>query len=526
MDPKIFISYSRREVGFVDDLTYKLEEAGFKVWLDYHSLVPGTPWADQIQKGIDESNVALLVISKDAIVSKYVAEEWHRVLNDKERVVMVIFEAVSLPPELKKYEWVDFRGNYKKSLKVLVELLRNPTSNQPPVPENGFKAPSVVWWAFFLSLVTAILSLYNLWSLFVPFFLLPLPYRILKRDFNITQAQAALWLLPVVMTLTAAATNNFSDAASLLWLFSFVLAPVLVFILRSDGMRRWGKPQASLTKFADLYKPDVSQPAPVSFFIDSAPQDARIAEAMTRTFKNYGHHPMDDIKSAQIVLTLLSEFKNDTQADPEVQMVIPIMIQTCIPAEKLSKVQWIDFRGGVRNLDAMAKLLPEPSKLLTALGVRPTGNQLTLPSIIFSIYYFLILLGIFVVGSTIKAMIEYSAGVIAVLPQILGVVVLLGILLWGMTRAIVKRKGRLASFGIFSLALAGVGVFVLAASFMPVMVLSGDTLNQFLDDPNPAVLYPVVAYAVGIVVLVLFLLIRYRDVRLWFPAKVAKLNAK
>jgi hypothetical protein len=58
-----------------------------------------------------------------------------------------------------------------------------------------------------LSLTTAVLSLFSLWSLFVPFFLLPLPYRIFKRDFNISQVQTALWMLPVTLILTSFAST-------------------------------------------------------------------------------------------------------------------------------------------------------------------------------------------------------------------------------------------------------------------------------------------------------------------------------
>ena len=54
MKPNIFLSYSRREVGFVDQLTDQLQKAGFQVWLDYRSLIPGSPWKTQIEKGLDE----------------------------------------------------------------------------------------------------------------------------------------------------------------------------------------------------------------------------------------------------------------------------------------------------------------------------------------------------------------------------------------------------------------------------------------------------------------------------------------
>src|SRR5574341_1289311 len=170
MKPNIFMSYSRREVGFVDDLTQRLEKEGYHVWLDYRSLAPGTPWAEQIDRGVDESQVILLVVSKASIASQYVEMEWRRVLTEKnKRIILLIFEAVDLPPELEWFEWVDFRGNYDAGIKELCGQLDAPVVEEHPAPETGFKIPSIVWRAFGLSLITAVLSLKAWWSLFVPY---------------------------------------------------------------------------------------------------------------------------------------------------------------------------------------------------------------------------------------------------------------------------------------------------------------------------------------------------------------------
>jgi hypothetical protein len=359
-----------------------------------------------------------------------------------------------------------------------------------------------------------------LWSLFVPFFLLPLPYRIFKRDFNISQVQTALWMLPVTLILTSFASTielaEEFDPAFGAFFISLLVAPALIMALRSKGMQRWGKPQASLARFAGLYRPEDVRPEPVSYFIDHAPEDRHIANEMARTFEKHDHPQAADIPSAGAVFVLLSEFKNDTEADPESQSVFPVMIQTCKPADKLSKVQWIDFRRGVRNLDAMARLLPEPARLLSALGVRPMGNQLTLPPIIMGMYYFLTLLGIFILGSVFKNAWEVPDNFIVTLIPTLIVLSLIAVLLYFLTRALVQRKGRLASFVNFSFALAGFGVLAFTQSFVPALMLPDDYYFSLAEA------YPVFAYVVGMTVMLVFLAFRYRDVRRWFPAKRKK----
>ena len=69
MTQSVFISYSRRESPFVDALLDELEDRGVEVWLDYHCLVPGKPWLDQIVSGIQASDVMLLVVSKASMAS-------------------------------------------------------------------------------------------------------------------------------------------------------------------------------------------------------------------------------------------------------------------------------------------------------------------------------------------------------------------------------------------------------------------------------------------------------------------------
>jgi hypothetical protein len=532
MKPNIFMSYSRREVGFVDDLTHRLEKEGFKVWLDYRTLVPGTPWKGQIDAGLNDSGTVLLVVSKASIGSKYVELEWRHFLDMKKRLILLIFEAVDLPKELEAYEWVDFRGSFEKGLKELFFQLEQPVQEEHPVPESGFKVPVPVWVTFVLSLIIAAYSLGGFWALFVPWFLIPLPYRIFKRNFNFTEVQTSLLILPLVLYLSADAAYDPDKSDSLFFqaLSSLLFVIPLFFVLRSAGMQRWGKPEATMPKFANPYRPENLHPRPVPFFIDHAGQDRIVAEEMTKVFEMYGHPRAADLASAQAVFVLLSAFKTDTEADPQKQVVFPVLLQTTEPSEKLSRIQWVDFRSGVRNLDAMAQLLPEPAKLLAALGIRPLGNQLVLPSIIMAMRYFIMLLGVFSAGAIVNYLLDfYDAGFDLVLGSgqavsiIFGFVLsllLIGALAFFMIRHLVARKGWFASLRNFMIGLAGLGILIFS------LLIVDDNIFFALEsvgepaETSPAVLYPIYIYVIGGIVLALFLFLRRQDVRRWFPVKV------
>src|SRR5689334_1014902 len=100
MQPSLFISYSRQQTPFVNRFVDHFEDQGYPIWLDYQRLVPARPWVEQIGSGIMESDVFLLILSKDAIASKNVESEWQMALKLNKRILLVIFEACTLPVEL------------------------------------------------------------------------------------------------------------------------------------------------------------------------------------------------------------------------------------------------------------------------------------------------------------------------------------------------------------------------------------------------------------------------------------------
>jgi hypothetical protein len=537
MGKNIFVSYSRREVGFIDDLVRNLEQVGHEVWLDYRNLIPGKPWQDQIYAGIHNADVILLVVSKAAIASQNVEVEWHRVIEQKKRIILLVFEAVDLPKELEKYEWVDFRGNYKTGLKELLSQIEQPVQETHSVPETGFKVPRIVWVAAILSVLVAAFSVSAFWTLFIPWLLIMLPYRVFKRNFNFSQVQTALLMLPVTLILTGMSVSDDAKLTGIVYaLFASIpLVIILVFVLRSPSMQRWGREQATMPRFADPYHPDNPHPESVSFYVDCAPEDQKIADEIISVLKKYGHTQTTQLEQAQSVFVLLSRFKSESRANMEKQVVFPVILQTNEKISKdLSRVQWIDLRAGVRGLDAIAQLLPEPDKLLRALGNRPRGNQLILPMPIMAMMYFLILLGVLACGAVFQfffglAVTDISEDVFgnafgpALLPFHLSLI-LAGILLFFMSRSLIRRQGRLASFRNFTIALGALGLLFFWELFL------GESVSETLIAHEPHVnelaanvtYFPFFIYVLGGFIMAIFLLTHRRDIMLWFPAKRPK----
>jgi hypothetical protein len=551
MKPDLFISYSRHCIGFVDDLAHKLQKQGFKVWLDYLSLIPARPWLEQIHRGLDESELLLLVVSPESISSRSVEVEWRHFLEHNKRIILVIFQAVSLPPELANLEWVDFRGAYAPALKKLLRRIESASPMERPAPQSGFKAPPMVWFAAALSVITAIYSLFAFWTLLIPWVLVPLPIRIFKRNFNLSQVQTALWTLTIGIFFTfglalelgiANGDADFDPNRSafynlgLLFLFLQVyLIPIISFLtlltLRSQAMQRWGRPEASLPKFASIYHPNIPHPQPVHFHIDHAPEDRLIARDLADELKKYGHTSASDIASANEVLVLLSRFKTDTEADPEKQVVYPILVQRTKISQKLSQMQWIDFRKGVRNLEAIAQLLPEPAKMLTALGVRPTtGAQAAMPNIALALMYYLIILGMVDFGSFISYMLElnhlgvgllfkdHPLAVFTLISLAILCLILSGGLIYSMVKSLTERTGPFASPLAFILGF--VGIFLL---FIWQTNLGAEMdflfLNHGIESHALFSTLPFLFLIPGNLILGLAVLFRWKALHRWFPSK-------
>lgn len=532
MTQNIFISYSRRELGFVDDLAKRLEGRQYNVWLDYRALAPGLPWAGQIEKGLRDSDTVLLVVSQASLASDFVALEWRHFLETKKRVILLIFEAVNLPPELEQFEWVDFRGSFNAGLEELFSQLARPTPEARRAPESGFRAPWAVWGAIAFSAVVAVLSLGAFWTVFIPWLLAPLPYRIFRRSFDFVQVQAALLFLPLALSLSA--IIYIDDALSLeegllYGLGLGVWGWLLLWALRSPALQRWSKPEANVPRFASPGKTALLNPQPVPFFVDYAPQDRAVAEDLIDTLVRYGHAQAADVHSARAVFVLISRFKNDTAADPDRQVVFPVILQTNNAiARNLSRIQWIDFRPGVRGLDVIAQLLPEPRELVKALGMRPVSALTVFPPMITTLYFFIIFFSAINLGAAVDYLllsgildyvpVEWQFPTVAALAANLVLFTGLGLL---MLRGLTSRTGLFAHFPVILAGLAVQGALLFSYNWLDSVILEPAAEAGFdLDEIGLSFAnFGDWIFFVGIFAL-LFVFFRNRqDARRWFPSR-------
>ena len=127
----IFISYSRRDKEFVEELFQHLTENEFSVWLDKADLKPGTPnWEQSIRDAVATAKLVILVASPDSRGSTYVQGELSLARAHQLPIYPIWVEGdrwidcVQLG--MVNYQYIDCRADrYESGLNTLVETLRN-----------------------------------------------------------------------------------------------------------------------------------------------------------------------------------------------------------------------------------------------------------------------------------------------------------------------------------------------------------------------------------------------------------------
>ncbi len=538
--PRLFISYSRAQTPFVDRLADQLEDSGYSFWLDYQNLIPAMPWVRQIESWIDAADIMLLVVSKESIMSKNVEPEWKRALERNKRIILLVFEAVPLPRELVSCEWVDFRTDYNGALRQLMTSIAHPSPVRVPPPQTGFKAPPVFWISLLLSVVVIIGSIPTWWTLVVPYVLAPLPRQLYKRNYVFHRVFPTLLVLPLVYWL--AWWMMFSSTASVFYLYrgfaltwfplSMLAGWLLAGLLLTPDMQRRGLPEAARLRFANPLRVDNHTPRTVVFAIDHAPEDGRYAEDLRRSLEENGHRLADGDETPEAVFALISTYKKQTSYDTDHQAVYPILLQSVQDIDPaVQRIQWIDFRYGIHHVNTLARLLPEPERLLKGLAIPPTGMQEVFPFAVSSLQYFTLVSGLLQGGGLMLSLLAlliwvlrgnsaWSAG-----PQILGVA-LSGVLLLGTMNIAVNALRSRADGASAFYPLLVLNIFQIVISLFSMLVV-----DVYLQGANTEAEVRLLAMAsrasavnwiilpLGTVLVALLLLFRWRDLYRWLPRR-------
>jgi WD40 repeat protein len=107
----VFISYSRKDKAFVQQMAKALEAAKRQAWVDWQDIPPTAKWLEEIYAGIEASTTFIFILSPDSIVSKTCMQEVAHAVEFKKRIIPLVCHRVD-PMEviepLRELNWIFF----------------------------------------------------------------------------------------------------------------------------------------------------------------------------------------------------------------------------------------------------------------------------------------------------------------------------------------------------------------------------------------------------------------------------------
>jgi hypothetical protein len=121
---QVFISYSRKDLSFVEQLVRDLKNAGLDVWYDISNLRGGSQWRVEIENAIKNSQFVIVVLSPDSIASEWVEREFLFASNLKRKIIPLMCRSCELPMNYLNLHCINVqRGKYKKNFPDLLKIL-------------------------------------------------------------------------------------------------------------------------------------------------------------------------------------------------------------------------------------------------------------------------------------------------------------------------------------------------------------------------------------------------------------------
>lgn len=131
----VFISYSHHDSDFATELAAQLVKHKAKVWIDQWELHVGDSLIDRIQEAIQGASALLVILSQSSIKSEWFKKELSsgllRELEEKRVVVLpVLIDDCKIPLFLKGKMYADFRTDFDKGLRAVLEAISRVTSER------------------------------------------------------------------------------------------------------------------------------------------------------------------------------------------------------------------------------------------------------------------------------------------------------------------------------------------------------------------------------------------------------------
>ncbi len=158
----IFISYSHADSKIADILIQRLDQVGYRVWVDRRGISGGEHWRQEIVDAIENCTVFILGLSRNSVQSENVRKELDIADSAQRPIIPVEFQQTPDLPTYLKYQLAGIQritllSNFEDSFRQLLSALdSNVTPTHAPWAEPGKTARGKPWLTFLILILIII----------------------------------------------------------------------------------------------------------------------------------------------------------------------------------------------------------------------------------------------------------------------------------------------------------------------------------------------------------------------------------
>jgi len=125
---RIFVSYNRKNIDFCKRLTDELLKRDLDLWVDWEDIPPTVDWLKEIEKGVEEADTFLAIVTKEWIGSRNCIIELEYAVKNGKRLIPVVPNDIvwdAVPSDLAQLNFIFFteRFDFNTQLEKLFTAL-------------------------------------------------------------------------------------------------------------------------------------------------------------------------------------------------------------------------------------------------------------------------------------------------------------------------------------------------------------------------------------------------------------------
>jgi len=140
---KVFISYSRKDRGFVQGLHQQLQNAGVDTWVDWEGIPLSADWWAEIKQAIDSTDAFVFIVTPDSLNSEVCNEEIEAAVSHNKRVIPILHreprKGDPIHPKISAHNWI-FMQNEAELEANIPEMINTLNTDLDWVKAHGYNA--------------------------------------------------------------------------------------------------------------------------------------------------------------------------------------------------------------------------------------------------------------------------------------------------------------------------------------------------------------------------------------------------